>query len=81
MNIEKLHRCGQIKKGDALILETKSGAIISSKAKILVNASSQKEEVVYNKKKNFYFITSMVLDGSSWIKEVLVISSPFLQGE
>ncbi len=73
----KLTAAGQIKVGDVLILHTKSG-IIKRKAKLVLNPGSaikgggEGEEVIYNRKKNHYFITNMVINQESWVREVYI---------
>src|SRR5690606_11764066 len=49
----------------------------------VLQAGTEDEEVVYNRSKNHYFITSMVVDGSSSHKNVMVASSgaPVAQSE
>lgn len=59
------------KKGDTLIIETKK----SKCKKILVIVknvidSGDGAEIVLNKSTNSYFIWSMYLDGSSWVRRV-----------
>lgn len=63
---------GQIKKGDVISM-VMAGRRICTSAKEVLNAGTVKEEVIYNRKKNHYFITSMVLDGTSNHKDVFII--------
>jgi len=66
-----LNRAGQIKVGDWLRF-LMAGRFISAQAKLVLNAGTAKEEIIYNRKKNHYFITSMALDGTSSHKDVMV---------
>ncbi|WP_345882268.1 hypothetical protein [Shewanella algae] len=61
---------GQLKSGDTITIIGKSASdnqITTVKEIILVDG---REEVIINKPKNRYFITSMLLDGSSWAASV-----------
>src|SRR5690606_31007938 len=62
---------------------TLSGEFFCVQAKKVLQAGTEDEEVVYNRSKNHYFITSMVVDGSSSHKNVMVASSgaPVAQSE
>ena len=69
MNKVKLTAPGQIERG-CKIHCTFSGKPQTYRAKVILNAGTDKEEVLINIKKNLYFITSMAIDGSSWAKDV-----------
>jgi len=66
-----LNRAGQIQVGDWLQIMM-AGRFICTQAKLVINAGTAREEIVYNRKNNHYFITSMVLDGTSNHKDVMV---------
>lgn len=66
-----LNRAGQIQAGDSFHCMM-AGKFICAKAKLVLNSGTAREEIVYNRKKNHYFITSMVLDGTSSHKDVMV---------
>jgi hypothetical protein len=68
----KLRSAGQIKKGDLISLEL-AGKRICVTAREILNQGTDREEIVYNRRRNHYFITSMVLDGTSNHKNVYVI--------
>ena len=70
MAYSKLSAVGQIYEGDRLILVNGAGKVTKTTAKFVLNQNTDKEEVVINKSKNLYFILSMYLDGSSWVKAV-----------
>ncbi|WP_299197001.1 hypothetical protein, partial [uncultured Amphritea sp.] len=73
---EKVISAGQIQQDDHLILHTKEGIITAKANEIIrpgVTDDSDGEEVIYNRKKNHYFITSMVISGQSWVKEVYIV--------
>lgn len=65
---------GQLAKGDKIQIIGKSkrdSQTITVKEVIAVDGH---EEVIINKHRNFYFITSMVINGTSWAKSVTKIS-------
>ena len=69
---ERVHRAGQVHKGDALVMLCSSqGVVYTANAKKIVKAGTEDEEVIYNKKKNHYFITRLI--GSQWHKEVYIV--------
>lgn len=70
-----LHRPGQIKEGDEIRF-TLAGKVIDATAVLVLNPGTDKEEVVYNRKKNHYFNTAMVVDGTSSHKRVLIRIKP-----
>lgn len=63
---------GQIAPGDELLLTRKGAELkpVSVKAEQILNGGTTREEIVYNRKLNHYFITSMIIDGSSNVVEV-----------
>ena len=65
---------GQVQKGDRLRF-TIGDKLYSEKAKLILLPSTDKEEVVYDIGRNFYFITSMVVGGRSNHKGVEVLRS------
>ncbi|MFJ3685553.1 hypothetical protein [Pseudomonas sp. NPDC090208] len=65
---------GQIQEGDFLSF-TVGGTPMSVKARMVLNAGTDREEVVYNRHRNFYFVTSMAVDGTSTHKNVFVRSA------
>lgn len=62
---------GQVREGDRLRF-TIGDKAFTERAKSILNPGTEAEEVIYDKGKNFYFITSMVLSGSSQHKNVEV---------
>lgn len=60
---------GQVRAGMRLRFTIGDKQLMGS-AKQVLHAGTEKEEVIYDKGRNFYFITSMVLDGSSNHKSV-----------
>jgi len=68
----RVTKAGQIKVGDVISM-VMAGRRICTSAKEVLSAGTDREEIVYNRKKNHYFITSMVLDGTSNHKEVFII--------
>jgi len=68
---EPLSGPGQIKPGDWLHF-TVGGKFICTKAKEILEAGTHREEVVYNRSRNHYFITGMAVDGTSSHKGVMI---------
>lgn len=66
---EAMTRPGQIKKGDRLRLGMNDKTLTVTALEIL-NPGQPTEEIVYNRKRNFFFIVSKVLEGSSYVKTV-----------
>lgn len=77
-NWEHLRSTGQIQAGDKLRF-TISGETVSARVKEVLNPGTDAEEVIYNLKKNYFFITKMALDGSSTHKGVQVRIRPLSQ--
>jgi len=70
----RLKSVGQVKAGDRISFDL-GGNRICVIAKEVLNPGTDREEVIYNRKKNFYFITSMALDGTSTHKNVFILSA------
>jgi Lar family restriction alleviation protein len=60
---------GQVRKGDKLRFKI-GDQQYHERAKLILESGTDKEEVVYNIRENFYFITSMVIGGRSNHKSV-----------
>lgn len=74
-NWRPLHSVGQLQEGDKIrfVLDGKEQ---TRRVKEVINPGTDKEEVIYNKRRNFYFITRMALDGSSRVKGVMIRIRP-----
>ena len=73
MWFQKLTDFSQIDEGDLILIEGGFAKdVFSARAMMVLNKGTPKEEIVYNRGKNHYFITSMVLDGSSRVNEVVI---------
>ena len=68
-----LAAAGQVQPGDYLSF-TVGGKPLCVKAKEVLFAGTDKEEIIYRRRRNQYFITSMALDGTSTHKGVWVRS-------
>lgn len=66
---KRVRKPGQVSVGDKLRFTIGGKQKIKTAMKIL-HAGTEKEEVIYSTHKNFYFITSMVVDGTSTHKNV-----------
>ncbi|UVL59257.1 hypothetical protein LOY54_14440 [Pseudomonas sp. B21-032] len=62
---------GQIQEG-AWLSFTVAGSFICAQARLIINPGTAREEIIYNRQKNHYFVTSMAIDGTSTHKGVLV---------
>lgn len=65
---------GQVAVGD-FVSFTLSGKPVCATVGQVLHAGTDREEIVYNRKKNFYFITSMAINGTSSHKAVSFRSS------
>lgn len=70
----KLTGAGQVQQGDTILCEYK-GNHQRYVAEEVLNPGTKHEEIIIDVEKNKYFITSMVIDGSSWAKNVEVLSA------
>ena len=68
---QPLTAVGQVETGD-LLRFTVGGKEIEAPARLVIAPGDPKEEIVYNRGKNHYFITSMAVDGTSSHKGVMV---------
>ncbi len=62
---------GQISVGDWLSFSV-DGKFICATAKEILNAGHSTEEIIYNRKRNHYFISSLAINGQSSHKDVRV---------
>lgn len=69
----RVTNAGQVKVGDKLKFNIGDREYRET-AKQILNAGTDKEEVIYHMRENFYFITSMVVSGFSNHKCVEVLS-------
>lgn len=65
---------GQIQKGDSLIVEY-LGVDRAHTVEEVLDPGTDFEEVILNRRTNLYFITSTVIDGTSWASNVRIKSS------
>jgi hypothetical protein len=65
---------GQVRKGDKLRFKI-GDKVYDERAKLILNPGADKEEVIYDKGRNFYFITAMVMSGFSNHKCVEVLAA------
>lgn len=66
-----LSGAGQISAGDWLCF-TVGGKFFCVQAREILNAGTDREEIIYNRSKNHYFITSMAVSGESSHKGVMM---------
>ena len=67
----KLTKAGQVKKGDIVELTFKDIRRPYDVVDVL-NAGTDKEEILLDVEDNIYFITSMAIGGSSWASQVTI---------
>lgn len=72
---ERLDCPGQIIAGDEIRF-TLSGKTITARVGEVLNPGTDREEVVYNRRRNHYFITAMAIAGTSTHKGVRVRIRP-----
>ena len=71
LNFKKVSDFGQIEDGDVLLISADfAKKPIACEAIMVLSPNTDKEEVVFNKGRNHYFVTSMLLDGTPRVKEV-----------
>lgn len=69
-----LNRTGQVRAGDWISF--KHGAeMICAKVCEIINQGTDAEEVIYDRRKNYYFITSVALGDSSNHKFIFVLAA------
>ncbi|MNJ72929.1 hypothetical protein D3C77_696480 [compost metagenome] len=62
---------GQIQEGDWLSFSV-AGSFICAQARLIISPGTAREEIIYNRQKNHYFVTSMAIDDTSTHRGVLV---------
>ncbi|NQY31340.1 MAG: hypothetical protein HRT69_17980 [Flavobacteriaceae bacterium] len=72
MNLEKVTKINQIKKGDTLIITGDTLKNEQIKAQI-VKVSADGTEIIFNKRQNKFFNLGMFLSGNSWVKELSIV--------
>ena len=74
MIIQQVTIPGMIREGDLLLLREKGKKeVFPVTAKIVLNGGTVREEIVFSKARNRYFILNMVLNGTSWIEECCLV--------
>jgi hypothetical protein len=68
-NLQKITGAGQLAVGDRIIITNKQGEQQKATVRIVLDGGTDREEIVFNKTRNYYFILSMMLTGTSWAKE------------
>lgn len=67
-----INNYGCVEEGDLLLLNTCYGQF-KVRAKKVLYGGTKEEEIIIHKRANHYFITSMLLNGKSWVKHARVI--------
>lgn len=73
--MKRLTAQGQLKNGDEIIIVGKSPKDDQRAIVKLVFDNEGSEEIIIDRTKNRYFITSMVVSGDSWAQQVLISNS------
>ena len=63
---------GMVKQGDFIRFDL-SGKQLIKRVKEVLNPGTEKEEIIYNRKRNYYLITSMAINGLSYQKNCWVM--------
>lgn len=67
--MRELTGAGQIQKGATVVLSFKGDGQVHTVDEVL-SAGTNREEILLDTESNLYFITSKVVDGTSWAKQV-----------
>lgn len=70
-DLTRLLSAGQLEPGD-IIQATFKGETKRYDVEDVLNPGTDKEEIILDIHDNLYFITSMVIDGTSWAKNVMI---------
>jgi hypothetical protein len=76
IGIKKVETLEDIKEGDLLLVRLQGFAEPQAVKAEQVKTSADGVEVIYNKRKNFYFNVGMYLLGKSSVKEVVIVTTP-----
>ncbi|MGR5555725.1 hypothetical protein ACQKQC_05425 [Vibrio fortis] len=70
-----LSEVGQIQEGDILLIQGKNHRLDTQVAHVdeILDGGDAIEEIIINSRKNYYFATSKVLEGTSWAQEVHIV--------
>lgn len=71
LGLGEVERAGQVKAG--YTLQISSDTVDLYKVDQVIDPGTDTEEVILNSDLNLYFITSKLLDGSSWVKSAYII--------
>jgi len=71
---QRITKPGQVKVGDELRF-TIGDQKLSKKAKLIIAAGTDREEIIYNKSRNYYLITSMAINNEGSQKNVEFLES------
>lgn len=73
----EVRAAGQVRAGDKLRIYDAQGEIKHFRVHEVLNPGDPKlEEIIVNRRRNFYFITRMLLDRTSWAKRALIRNRP-----
>ena len=67
--MNELKAAGQIKNGATIVLANEGAGESYENIEVL-NAGTDREEILLERKGNLYFITSMAIKGTSWANDV-----------
>lgn len=74
-NYEHLRGYGQVQVGDKIRFAF-NGDVITRRVAEVLNAGTEREEIIYSRKKNFYIVTKMALEGKGHAKNVMIRIRP-----
>lgn len=76
--MKQLTQAGQIKQG-AKVQICNKGIWEAYHVDEVLNAGTDHEEIILDREINLYFITSMAIDGTSWVEKVQFFNIDTLQ--
>ena len=71
--MKALTEAGQVKNGATIVLSNEGNGEAYKNIEVL-NAGTDHEEILLETEGNLYFITSLVIKGTSWAKDVKFIN-------
>lgn len=73
MKVESIEitEAGMLSKGDPVCYTNKHNYTFVGKVDKVLFKGTDKEEIILNEQENDYFITSLYLNGKSWVKKII----------
>lgn len=74
IEVTPVTRFGQIESGDFVLIND-GEFTFPAEVKHVIRPGTVDEEVIISRRKNIYFASHMMLDGTSWVKAVSVVKN------